>query len=158
MKTILALLALLLLTTVPAHSRDGYADNGRPLVCSPLDYEGDAKGLAACSAWISGVHQPKSKTACCGEGDAYIADDWEQGPDGGWVAIITRDYPAWQADDGEGSSVTIPAVPKGTRIPVPKGRIDDEHQGNPTGHGVIFMNSWTGKTGNVLCYFTKVLI
>lgn len=160
MKLILALPALLLLAA-PAHARDGYASNGRPLVCNPVEYNigtplADTQGFKQCVEWISNVLQPHSKSTCCGEGDAYIADEWEQGADGGWVAVITRDYPEWYADDGEGGSVKIPAVPSGTRIAIPQNRIDDEHQGNPTGHGIVFFK-WTGGKPYVLCFFTKTL-
>lgn len=162
MKTILALLALILLTA-PTHAREGYADNGRPLVCSPVEYNigtpfADTEGFKTCVNWISKVRQPQSKSTCCGEADAYIADEWEQGEDGGWVAIITREYPAIQMDDGEGGSVTLPGMPMGTRIPIPSIRMDAEHQGNPTGHGVVFLSRTSDGLWNVLCYFTQTLI
>lgn len=148
--TIFALLALLLLVA-PAHARDGYADNGRPLVCNPLEFDTDKEGLKKCQIWISSVKQPHSKTTCCGEADAYIADEWEVGEDGGWVAIISRDYP------GNPIGTPTPPVPAGTRIPIPAQRMDDEHQGNPTGHGVVFMARTSDGQWNVLCYFTKTL-
>lgn len=159
MKAILALFALLLFAApAPAHAREGYADNGRPLVCNPQEYEDDADGLKACQNWISGVLQPHSKTTCCGEGDAYIADEWEQGEDGGWVAIVTRDYPETiSGDDGEGGTVTTLAIPKGTRFPIPANRMDDEHQGNPTGHGIVFVTRLSNGDLVVLCFFTKSL-
>lgn len=160
MKLILTLLALLTLA-VPAHARDGYDSLDRPLVCDPAEYEigtplADTRGFKACTDWITGVKQPRSKSTCCGQADAYIADEWEQDKEGKWVAIVTRDYPAWSSDDGEGGTTSIPAVPKGTRIPIPGERMDDEHQGNPTGHGVVFFN-WSEGKPFVLCFFTKTL-
>jgi hypothetical protein len=141
-----------------SQAKEGYDLNGRPLVCAPAEYEGDAVGLQVCKDWISGVLQPHSKTRCCGEGDAFIADEWEQGPDGGWVAIITEDYPSIPVDDGEGGSFQSLGVPKGTRIPIDPQRMDDEHQGNPTGHGVVFLSITGNGKMNVLCFFTKTLI
>lgn len=153
MKLIFATLIALAALTAPAMAREGYADNGRPLVCNPAEYGigtsyPDTEGFKSCSAWISGVKQPHSKSTCCGEADAYIADEWEQGEDGGWVAIITMDYPAVG---------TVPAVPKGTRFPIPAERMDDEHQGNPTGHGVVFITRTSDEKWNILCFFTKTL-
>jgi hypothetical protein len=72
------------------------------------------------------ARQPKS-----GEADAYEADLFEVG-EGRYVAIIT---------DGMGD------IPNGTKIPVPNNKLKWD-EGNPTGHGIIFL----GLQGQVYCY------
>jgi len=69
--------------------------------------------------------------SCCGEADAFQANDFEVA-DGEYITIIT---------DGKG------VIPNATRIPVPKEKIKWD-KGNPTGHGIIFI----GSTGAVFCY------
>jgi hypothetical protein len=74
--------------------------------------------------------------SCCGEADSYEADLYEQeGSD--YVAIIT----------GQGPAVDKMYIPEGTRLRVPSTKIkwDD---GNPTGHGVIFV----GRDYTIYCY------
>ena len=82
--------------------------------------------------WFQGLKQPDNpRVSCCGEADAYEADIFEV--DGGrYVAIIT---------DGKGE------IPNGTKIPVPNHKMKWD-EGNPTGHGIIFI----GVQGQVYCY------
>ncbi len=81
--------------------------------------------------WFRELMQPDyPNTSCCGEADAFEADDFEQDGDR-YVAIIT---------DGRG------IIPNGTRVIVPNYKIKWD-KGNPTGHGIIFI----GNNG-VLCY------
>jgi hypothetical protein len=90
--------------------------------------------------WFQKLMQPDNPyQSCCGEADAYQADSFEVEGDH-YVAIIT---------DGSGDpSVGKPAIPNGTRIPVPNHKMkwDD---GNPTGHGILFIGN-----GGVYCYIT----
>ena len=90
-------------------------------------------------AWFRNLMQPDNPmVSCCGEADAYYADSF--GVDGDqYVAVITDE----RADEPLGRRPIAP----GTRVTVPNHKIkwDD---GNPTGHGVIFI----GATGQVLCY------
>jgi hypothetical protein len=82
--------------------------------------------------WFQGLKQPDHPTvSCCGEADAYEADIFEVEADH-YVAVIT---------DGKGE------IPNGTKILVPNHKIKWD-EGNPTGHGIIFM----GSQGQVLCY------
>jgi hypothetical protein len=86
------------------------------------------------SQWFQSLMQPDNPyTSCCGEADAYEADTFET-QDGHYVAVIT---------DGKG------VIPNGTRIPVPDKKMKWD-QGNPTGHGIIFV----GSGGQVYCYVT----
>jgi hypothetical protein len=71
--------------------------------------------------------------SCCGEADVFEADTFEVVGDQ-YVAIITN---------GKG------IIPDGTRIPVPNQKLKWEN-GNPTGHGIIFI----GSGGQVYCYVT----
>jgi hypothetical protein len=84
--------------------------------------------------WFQHLMQPDNpQVSCCGEADAFEADAFEVEGDH-YVAIITN---------GKG------VIPNGTKIPVPNHKMkwDD---GNPTGHGIIFI----GSTGSVYCYVT----
>lgn len=90
--------------------------------------------------WYRTLMQPDRPTiSCCGQADAYWADQVETAPDGSLIAVITDDRP----DELLGR----PHVPIGTRIPIPEGKIKWD-QGNPSGHIVIFLSS----DGQVLCY------
>jgi hypothetical protein len=85
--------------------------------------------------WFQSLMQPDNPAqSCCGEGDAFEADNWEIEEDGTIVAIIT---------DGKGT------VPNGTRIVVPDRKMKWD-AGNPTGHGIIFLTS----TYQAICYVT----
>ena len=84
--------------------------------------------------WFQKLMQPDNPyMSCCGEADAFEADTFEQ-LDDQYVAIITN---------GKG------VIPEGTRIPVPNNKMKWD-EGNPTGHGIIFI----GSGGQVYCYVT----
>lgn len=161
-------LYLLFFASTPAPARDGWAD--RPLVCDPADLGVGTPELKLCQDWIGSVLQPNSTSRCCGESDAFIADAFKYNDAGEYVAVITRDYPAGTADDGEGGSMQLPATPLGTEIVIPKERLNRSFNGtaddpvgqrsasgsNPTGHGIVFMNP-SSKTNTVYCYFAPNL-
>lgn len=79
------------------------------------------------------IQSDKPRVSCCGEADAFEADSSETEGDH-YVAIIT---------DGKGT------IAEGTRIPVLNHKMKWD-QGNPTGHGIIFI----GNGGRVFCYVT----
>lgn len=88
--------------------------------------------------WYQGLMQPDNPfQSCCGEADAYYADSFERGPHGETIAIITdeREVPG-----------RIPVKPS-TRIVVPDTKFKYD-AGNPTGHGVVFLN----RDLQVYCY------
>ena len=86
------------------------------------------------SEWYRHLMQPDNpQVSCCGEADAFEADNFEVEGDH-YVAIITN---------GKG------VIPNGTRIPVPNQKMKWD-EGNPTGHGIIFM----GTSKSVYCYVT----
>lgn len=91
--------------------------------------------------WFQQARMPDNPgSSCCGEADAYYADSFEV-EDGQYVAIITDErYVAGR-----------PPVPVGTRIKIPNNKLPNpaEQAPNPTGHGVVFMNSQQV----VYCYF-----
>ena len=90
-------------------------------------------------AWFQKLMQPDLPTmSCCAEADAYWADSFEVDEDR-YVAIITDERP-----DGP---LGRPHRESGEKIVVPNHKIkwDD---GNPTGHGIIFI----GMGGQVYCY------
>ena len=82
--------------------------------------------------WFQSLTQPDDPSmSCCGVADAFEADTFEVEGDH-YVAIIT---------DGKG------VLPNGTRIAVPNSKMKWD-QGNPTGHGIIFI----GAAGALYCY------
>jgi hypothetical protein len=84
--------------------------------------------------WFQSLKQPDHpRVSCCGEADAFEADNFEVEGDH-YVAIITN---------GKG------LIANGTRIAVPNGKMKWD-KGNPTGHGIIFI----GTRGQVYCYVT----
>jgi len=84
--------------------------------------------------WFQSLKQPDHpRQSCCGEADAFEADQFEAEGDH-YVAIITN---------GRG------LMPAGTRIEVPNEKMKWD-AGNPTGHGIIFI----GAQGQIYCYVT----
>jgi len=81
----------------------------------------------------------KPEVLCCGEADAYWADAFEATSDGQYIAIIT------DARDDEPLGRRHRDI--GTRIVVPKNKIK-WNEGNPVGHGLIFLN----RADTVFCY------
>jgi hypothetical protein len=89
--------------------------------------------------WFQQLMQPDNpRVSCCGEADAFEADNFEVEGDH-YIAIIT---------DGKG------VIANGTRIPVPNRKMKWD-KGNPTGHGIIFIG---GREANgewrLFCYVT----
>lgn len=119
---VLCIIVLLLLIAIAprAYSRDGgqWAD-------APVSVR----------QWFQSLMQPDNPyMSCCGEADAFEADNFEIEGDH-YVAIITKGK--------EGS------FPAGTRVQVPNAKMKWD-KGNPTGHGIIFI----GSQGQVYCYVT----
>jgi hypothetical protein len=120
MRLCIALLALVM--CAPALARD----NGQ--------WEGQS---AHVRQWFKNLMQPDNPhVSCCGEADAYWADSFEVDGDR-YVAIITddRDMPG------------RPSIAAGTKFAVPNYKMKWD-EGNPTGHGVIFI----GTHGQIYCY------
>ena len=91
------------------------------------------------SKWFRELKQPDDPSrSCCGESDAYWADDYEVNGDH-YIAIIT--------DTRDDKPLRRIHVENGTRILVPKNKIQWD-RGNPTGHGIIFI----GSDEDVYCY------
>ena len=117
MKLSIAFLTLTLALCAPAAARD----NGQ-WVNSPMRVR----------EWFQSLMQPDNPAvSCCGEADAFEADNFEVVGDH-YVAIIT---------DGRG------VLANGTRIDVPNSKMKWD-KGNPTGHGIIFI----GAAGALYCY------
>jgi hypothetical protein len=113
------IIAALALASFPALARDG----------GQWENQG-----SAVRQWFKTLMQPDHpRVSCCGEADAYEADNFEVEGDH-YVAIITAHR-------------AVSSIPIGTKVPVPnyKMKWDD---GNPTGHGIIFI----GVQGQVFCY------
>ena len=94
---------------------------------------------ATVRAWFRELMQPDNPmVSCCGEADAYYADSFEV-LDGKYLAIIT--------DTRDDKQTGRPHIPPGTKVVVPNHKLKYD-RGNPTGHGVIFVNT----TLDVYCY------
>lgn len=78
--------------------------------------------------------------SCCGDADAYWADDYKV-ESGHVIVIITDDRP----DEPLGR----PHRPIGTRVVVPEKKMKWD-AGNPTGHGWLFLSGG----GEPYCYVT----
>jgi len=93
--------------------------------------------------WFESVRMPDTHISCCGLGDAYEADVWTKNPDGSYEVTIT-DGSAVAYPDGS----TRAFIPNGTVVHVPMSKVNPPKDGNPTGHGVIFMLVSAGKIVN----------
>lgn len=105
------------------------------LLLSPIRDDGRwANNPSNVRQWFNSLMQPDNPSvSCCGEADAVEADTFETEGDH-YVAVIT---------DGRG------IVANGTRISVPNIKMKFD-KGNPTGHGILFLNS----QHQPLCYVT----
>lgn len=123
---VLALAWLVAMSLRPAHARgDGWADTDPKM-----------------RQWFQSLMQPDNPAvSCCGEADAYEADDYAIEGDH-YVAIITD-----ERSDTFRNGVVRPHIEPGTRISVPNIKIKWD-QSNPTGHGYIFI----GGGGTLYCY------
>lgn len=97
--------------------------------------------------WYKDLMRPDNpRMSCCGESDAYHADSFRSTVDAetgeaSYIAVIT--------DERDDKPLYRPHVPVGTEIVVPNTKLKHD-KGNPTGHGVIFMNA----KQEVFCYVT----
>ena len=96
-------------------------------------------GDAAIRQWYQSLMQPDVPTAsCCGEADAYWADEVHV-RDGRTYVRVTDDRPD--------EPLRRPHVENGTEIEIPHYKLKWD-QSNPTGHGIVFMS----RTRFVFCY------
>lgn len=85
--------------------------------------------------------QPDTGVSCCGEADAYYADQFDITQDGQYVAIVTDDRVI----------PNRPEIPVGTRVIIPNEKLNKVPV-NPTGHGIVFL----GYGRIVYCYFSPL--
>lgn len=89
--------------------------------------------------WYRTLMQPDNpRVSCCGYADAYHADSFEVDGEN-YVAVIT--------DTRADAPLGRPHIPPGTKVKVPTAKLKYD-RGNPTGHGVLFVNL----ARDVLCY------
>lgn len=98
----------------------------------------------AIAEWYRSMRQPDNPLPCCGEADAYWADDTVVEGDKVF-AVITDPRPD--------APLRRPHIPMGTRIEIPPNKMKRDG-GNPTGHNVIFVN----QAGAVFCFVTGTLL
>jgi hypothetical protein len=89
--------------------------------------------------WYQSLMQPDAPTSsCCGEADAYWADEIHV-RNGKTYAKITGD----RSDEPRHP----PHIDVGTEIEIPNNKLKWD-KSNPTGHGVVFLS----RAGYVFCY------
>lgn len=117
-------LLLALLLTRHANARDlGQWSDGDPAIRN----------------WYQSLMQPDApNTSCCGEADAYWADEIHV-RDGKTYATIT--------DDRDDAPRGRPHIDIGTEIEIPDHKLKWD-RANPTGHGIVFMS----RSRFVFCY------
>jgi hypothetical protein len=94
--------------------------------------------------WFQSLMQPDNPSvSCCGEADAYEADDYEVNGDH-YIAIITD----MRSDEFYNGSFR-PHINPGTKIEIPNAKMKWD-SGNPSGHGYVFI----GTNGVLYCYIT----
>lgn len=119
--------AMILLAAVIASKNAHARDSGQWVNTDP-----------AISQWYRSLMQPDNPgIPCCGEADAYWADE---------IAIEGDKVFAIITDDRADEPLRRPHIPRGTRIEIPKHKYKFD-RGNPTGHNVIFVG-----TGGVFCF------
>jgi hypothetical protein len=92
--------------------------------------------------WFQSLMQPDNPVmSCCGEADAYEADNFDVEGDH-YVAIITDT----RGDTFRNGSFR-PHIDPGTRISIPNQKMKLD-KGNPTIHGYVFI----GSNGQLYCY------
>ena len=110
--------------------------------CSARDlgqWSSDDPAQQAIKEWYQSLMQPDvPEASCCGEADAYWADEIHV-RDGTVYATITDDRP----DDPRGR----PHIDVGTEFEIPQNKLKWDRS-NPTGHGVVFLS----RGGYVFCY------
>lgn len=112
----------------------------RCVFCSPAWAHDDGQfENNAVTEWYRSLMQPDVPNAsCCGEADAYWADEIHV-RGGRTYATIT--------DDREDAPRHRPHIDNGTEFEIPNNKLKWDRS-NPTGHGVIFLS----RQGYVYCF------
>jgi hypothetical protein len=114
----LALAAALLLPRISSAHDDGQWGNADPTV----------------REWYRSLMRPDAPASpCCGEADAYWADE---------IHVRNGKVYATITDDRDDTPLRRPHLDIGTQIEVPPEKLKWD-RGNPTGHNVIFVSSGT---------------
>lgn len=148
----LVVLATLFIAT-GSFAKDGWED--RPSVCDMAP----GPRLERCQEWVATVKTPDTRTSCCGKGDSYMADDFLPGPDGGYYAVVSANYPdGYGGADEEGNPLPgVAGFKIGDRVLIPRSKINFlPEDANRSGHGVFFFVGVKG-TGVVVCAFLPAL-
>lgn len=96
-------------------------------------------------SWYKSLMRPDAPaSSCCGEADAYWADEVHV-RDGKTYATIT--------DDRDDAPLGRPHIPVGTVIEIPNDKLKWDRS-NPTGHAVVFVNVY----GMVWCFVQATMI
>lgn len=127
------------ITLMTKFSSPAHGMNYEPVVC---DNEPDPEECTKIHTWYERVVQPGQEynISCCGVGDAYWAE----------IIEVRGSFVRIKIVDGRVIQNRIPR--NGQEFDVPYGRMDDKHQGNPTGHNIVFI----GQSGMVYCFFQGI--
>ena len=100
---------------------------------------GTANEDSAIGAWYANLMQPDNPSmSCCGEGDAYWADEVHY-ENGEMYAVITDDRPD-EFRIGPDTVVKRAHEETGTKYIIPPAKITRK-DGNPTGHVILFLGA-----------------
>lgn len=94
-----------------------------------------------------------SPTNCCGEADAYWADEFERNEDGEYVAVVTdpRDDKEFRREPEGAARIHVPI---GTRVVIPQRKLITfpQQPPNTTGHGWVWLSPYTDENNNVVSW------
>ena len=95
--------------------------------------------------WYRTLMQPDNPSIpCCGEADAYWADEYHVNARGELIVTVTDDRPD--------EPLKRPHISAGTMFVVPANKLKWD-RGNPTGHSVLFVRNSTGPNDQpVYCF------
>jgi hypothetical protein len=96
------------------------------------------------TAWMATLRQPDMPSAsCCGEADAYFADET--------IVIGNRVY-AVITDNRPDAPLHRPHIAPGTRIEIPPNKYGARPTGNPTEHAILFVRESYDHSFMVYCF------
>jgi hypothetical protein len=156
--TILTLVAAAIGVSVTAHAV------AIPIPGTAAAYE-DSKGIVNYNqpdsySTADGDPAKNTPTNCCGEADAYWADEFETNDEGNLVAIVTDPRDDNQFHRGVTGAARV-HVPIGTRVEIPQRKIITfpQQPPNKTHHGWVWLSPYTDENNdpiswNVICYLS----
>lgn len=131
MRNIALFLCLLTGFALTSFITTSHSKNYEQIIC---DDEPDPDICLHIQQWYANAKQPHAAgeylSSCCGTADAYWVDKVDKIIDAGVFVTVTDDR-----------QITYRIPRNSQTVFIPKERLDDRFQGNPTGHNVVFLTS-----------------